>query len=165
MHYWTKFVPNHNISNKKLVFAGFLQFIVVQFVTFGLYLSIFYVHLLVLNKAGPHDSVMTSAFQASLEVISCTRVFYLSLLVIFVRPNCPYKIITGWISFDYERTTRAGSSRITNYVETYARSYLLAAFARRSLSSTLPGQQREFASTASDLLHVQSEFRSRTSTS
>lgn len=33
----------------------------------SVYLSIFYVHLSVLTKAGPHDSVMTSAFQASLE--------------------------------------------------------------------------------------------------
>lgn len=31
------------------------------------YMSIFWIHLAVLNKAGPHDSVMTSAFQASLE--------------------------------------------------------------------------------------------------
>ncbi|KAH9495695.1 hypothetical protein Btru_016069 [Bulinus truncatus] len=31
------------------------------------YLSIFYIHLSILTKAGPHDSVMTSAFQASLE--------------------------------------------------------------------------------------------------
>lgn len=33
----------------------------------GIYLSVFYVHLSILTKAGPHDSVMTSAFQASLE--------------------------------------------------------------------------------------------------
>ncbi|XP_059150933.1 protein O-mannosyl-transferase 1-like [Physella acuta] len=31
------------------------------------YLCIFYVHLSILSKAGPHDSIMTSAFQASLE--------------------------------------------------------------------------------------------------
>ncbi|CAG9824993.1 unnamed protein product [Phaedon cochleariae] len=31
------------------------------------YLSVFYIHLNVLHKAGPHDSIMTSAFQASLE--------------------------------------------------------------------------------------------------
>ncbi|KAH9495690.1 Protein O-mannosyl-transferase 1 [Bulinus truncatus] len=31
------------------------------------YLSVFYIHLSILTKAGPHDSVMTSAFQASLE--------------------------------------------------------------------------------------------------
>lgn len=33
-----------------------------------LYLSTFYIHLSILYKAGPHDTVMTSAFQASLEV-------------------------------------------------------------------------------------------------
>ncbi|KAI0234854.1 Protein O-mannosyl-transferase 1 [Lamellibrachia satsuma] len=33
----------------------------------GVYLSIFYVHLSILTKAGPHDDIMTSAFQASLE--------------------------------------------------------------------------------------------------
>jgi dolichyl-phosphate-mannose-protein mannosyltransferase len=32
-----------------------------------IYLGIFYIHLSTLYKAGPHDSVMTSAFQASLE--------------------------------------------------------------------------------------------------
>ena len=32
-----------------------------------LYVSIFFVHLSILNKAGPHDNIMTSAFQASLE--------------------------------------------------------------------------------------------------
>lgn len=28
----------------------------------------FYIHLSILIKAGPHDNIMTSAFQASLEV-------------------------------------------------------------------------------------------------
>lgn len=32
-----------------------------------LYLAIFYAHLSILTKAGPHDNIMTSAFQASLE--------------------------------------------------------------------------------------------------
>ena len=36
-------------------------------VTVLLYLGIFYVHLSVLYKAGTHDSLMTSQFQASLE--------------------------------------------------------------------------------------------------
>ena len=44
----------------------------------AVYLSVFYVHLTVLNHAGPHDTIMTSAFQASLEVSTvslgrCTR--------------------------------------------------------------------------------------------
>ncbi|KAK7094771.1 protein O-mannosyl-transferase 1-like [Littorina saxatilis] len=33
----------------------------------GVYLAVFYLHLTLLTKAGPHDNVMTSAFQASLE--------------------------------------------------------------------------------------------------
>lgn len=32
-----------------------------------IYVGVFYVHLETLHKAGPHDSIMTSAFQASLE--------------------------------------------------------------------------------------------------
>lgn len=35
-----------------------------------IYLGVFYVHLNTLTKAGPHDNIMTSAFQASLEVCS-----------------------------------------------------------------------------------------------
>jgi dolichyl-phosphate-mannose-protein mannosyltransferase len=34
----------------------------------GVYIAVFYAHLSLLTKAGPHDNVMTSAFQASLEV-------------------------------------------------------------------------------------------------
>ncbi|XP_032598902.1 protein O-mannosyltransferase 1 [Drosophila grimshawi] len=33
----------------------------------AVYLGVFYVHLRTLHRAGPHDSIMTSAFQASLE--------------------------------------------------------------------------------------------------
>ncbi|XP_076436443.1 protein O-mannosyl-transferase 1-like [Babylonia areolata] len=33
----------------------------------GVYLAVFYTHLSILTRAGPHDNVMTSAFQASLE--------------------------------------------------------------------------------------------------
>lgn len=41
-----------------------LIFLVVPIIA---YLTIFWIHLAVLSKAGPHDSAMTSAFQASLE--------------------------------------------------------------------------------------------------
>ncbi len=34
------------------------------------YVFIFYVHLTILSRASPHAAVMTSAFQASLEVTS-----------------------------------------------------------------------------------------------
>lgn len=33
-----------------------------------LYLLFFYVHLMLLYRSGPHDQIMSSAFQASLEV-------------------------------------------------------------------------------------------------
>lgn len=33
-----------------------------------IYSTVFYIHLSILTKAGPHDNIMTSAFQASLEV-------------------------------------------------------------------------------------------------
>ncbi|KAL5012461.1 hypothetical protein ScPMuIL_011012 [Solemya velum] len=33
----------------------------------ALYVALFYLHLRILTKAGPHDNIMTSAFQASLE--------------------------------------------------------------------------------------------------
>lgn len=47
------------------------------------YTTIFYVHLSLLTKAGPHDNIMTSAFQASLEVIkfryaSCIPLIFLT---------------------------------------------------------------------------------------
>lgn len=66
--YWHRVIPNRNITNKRIMFMSTLQCFVIGFVSLVLYLSVFYVHLLVLKKAGPHDSVMTSAFQASLEV-------------------------------------------------------------------------------------------------
>lgn len=65
--FWERILPNRNISNKLVLFSSLLQSLVIGFVSVMLYVAVFYVHLLVLKKAGPHDSVMTSAFQASLE--------------------------------------------------------------------------------------------------
>lgn len=55
---------NTNLSIGLQVIFRSLVFIIVPVVV---YLAVFWVHLMVLSKAGPHDSVMTSAFQASLE--------------------------------------------------------------------------------------------------
>lgn len=60
------------LSSPKLSdFSLFLRFVAQSFVVLvvplAVYITIFYVHLNVLYKAGPHDSIMTSAFQASLE--------------------------------------------------------------------------------------------------
>ena len=68
------------LAHKKLpdksVFVRFVaQLLVIVTVPIFVYLSIFYIHLGILYKAGPHDSIMTSAFQASLEggLASITR--------------------------------------------------------------------------------------------
>ncbi|CAB3381622.1 Hypothetical predicted protein [Cloeon dipterum] len=60
-------VANKNLSIWSLVSQALVRAVVLFAVPVALYLSLFHVHLSILNKAGPHDSVMTSAFQASLE--------------------------------------------------------------------------------------------------
>ncbi|KYQ57674.1 Protein O-mannosyltransferase 1 [Trachymyrmex zeteki] len=64
--YWS-LLSRKILSNTILWIHLLLRFVVLIAVIAAVYLSIFYVHLAVLSKAGPHDSVMTSAFQASLE--------------------------------------------------------------------------------------------------
>lgn len=64
--FW-KILKSPKFSDTFLCINFFIQ------ITFGLavasavYLGVFYIHLNMLFKAGPHDSIMTSAFQASLE--------------------------------------------------------------------------------------------------
>lgn len=64
--YWS-LLSRKILSNTILWIHLLLRFVVLIAVIAAVYLSIFYIHLAVLSKAGPHDSVMTSAFQASLE--------------------------------------------------------------------------------------------------
>lgn len=63
------------VDLKKLVRISFYYSFCTIFVPIVIYISIYYVHLSWLTKAGPHDSIMTSAFQASLEdgLASITR--------------------------------------------------------------------------------------------
>ncbi|KAK6638547.1 hypothetical protein RUM43_006814 [Polyplax serrata] len=58
---------NRQVKFMSVVFYVIVKSCVVAVSTIGIYLLIFYIHLSLLSKAGPHDSVMTSAFQASLE--------------------------------------------------------------------------------------------------
>ncbi|EEB13374.1 protein O-mannosyltransferase, putative [Pediculus humanus corporis] len=60
-------LSNQNISIRSILFYSLGKLFIAIFVSVGVYLLIFYLHLSFLTKAGPHDSVMTSAFQASLE--------------------------------------------------------------------------------------------------
>lgn len=64
--YW-KQLSLPNLSDRSLFVRFLAQSVVLVSVPLMVYLSIFYVHLNLLYKAGPHDSIMTSAFQASLE--------------------------------------------------------------------------------------------------
>lgn len=60
-------LSNSSITDRALNVLFVVQSFVALFVAFFVYVTIFYIHLNVLYKAGPHDSIMTSAFQASLE--------------------------------------------------------------------------------------------------
>lgn len=54
------------------VLARFLSLVVLPFF---LYLGFFYIHLSLLHRSGPHDQLMSSAFQASLEVLLTRSLF------------------------------------------------------------------------------------------
>lgn len=60
-------IPDQSIKMMKLVAEGAIYIFAFIVLPIIIYLSVFYVHLSWLTKAGPHDNVLTSAFQASLE--------------------------------------------------------------------------------------------------
>ncbi|XP_026757022.2 protein O-mannosyltransferase 1 isoform X1 [Galleria mellonella] len=62
-------------STLRLALAVLWRLIVLIILPVLVYVGVFYAHLAMLPKAGPHDSVMTSAFQASLQggLASITR--------------------------------------------------------------------------------------------
>ena len=60
-------IPDQSIKAMKLVAEGAIYVFAFIVLPIIIYLSVFYVHLSWLTKAGPHDNVLTSAFQASLE--------------------------------------------------------------------------------------------------
>lgn len=65
--YW-RLLSDKQHTDLEMLLHFVARMLVVVGVSAGIYLAVFYVHFAVLTKAGPHDSVMTSAFQASLEV-------------------------------------------------------------------------------------------------
>ncbi len=65
--FWVRRLGDKKSSNLKVFSEFCVEAAVLAFVPFVIYVSIFYVHLSILTKAGNHDSLMTSAFQASLE--------------------------------------------------------------------------------------------------
>ncbi|XP_055530807.1 protein O-mannosyltransferase 1 [Wyeomyia smithii] len=65
-HVWMQ-LPDRTQSNFYLIAKSIAKATLFLAVSAALYLGCFYIHLGTLYKAGPHDSVMTSAFQASLD--------------------------------------------------------------------------------------------------
>lgn len=59
---WT-ILPNKLLTNIKLSIQIIYRTIIFTIIPICLYLFIYYYHLNILHKAGPHDSIMTSAFQ------------------------------------------------------------------------------------------------------
>ncbi|KAG8277701.1 Protein O-mannosyl-transferase 1 [Homalodisca vitripennis] len=72
--YW-RLLADRAVSDISALYHAVLRSAVIVVASLAVYLAVFYIHLAVLNKAGPHDSVMTSAFQANLEggLASITR--------------------------------------------------------------------------------------------
>lgn len=70
---WQKI--SHAKSGVQIIFSSLWRLLVLIVLPFSIYIGVFYAHLTMLPKAGPHDSVMTSAFQASLQggLASITR--------------------------------------------------------------------------------------------
>ncbi|XP_038011825.1 protein O-mannosyl-transferase 1 isoform X1 [Motacilla alba alba] len=66
LHFW-HMIGDQNLSNVSLLCHFLARALALIIIPLGLYLSFFYVHLALLYRSGPHDQIMTSAFQASLE--------------------------------------------------------------------------------------------------
>lgn len=64
--YWS-LLGRKALSNVILWFHLLARLFVIILTISTIYLGVFYIHLTLLTRAGPHDAIMTSAFQASLE--------------------------------------------------------------------------------------------------
>lgn len=67
LYYFWKLLTNRNIPLMKAVFHLLVYFTLLVLLPIFLYCAIFYTHLSILTKSGPHDERMSSQFQASLE--------------------------------------------------------------------------------------------------
>lgn len=78
---WWWLLPRKDMSDLSLALQGLARCVLNIAIPVLVYVTIFYVHLAVLTKAGPHDSVMTSAFQASLEV---SKIYFILTFFLYV---------------------------------------------------------------------------------
>lgn len=69
--FW-EMVGDRMVSERQLMAHLVTRIAIFTTIPVALYVACFYVHLNLLYKAGPNDNIMTSAFQASLEVGWCS---------------------------------------------------------------------------------------------
>ncbi|ALC44725.1 rt [Drosophila busckii] len=65
-HLW-QLLYDASLSNRQLWLHALSRLLIFVGIPVVVYLGVFYIHLRTLHRAGPHDSIMTSAFQASLD--------------------------------------------------------------------------------------------------
>ncbi|XP_026862099.2 protein O-mannosyl-transferase 1 [Electrophorus electricus] len=66
VHAW-HLIGDKTLSNGKVLVQVTVQLLALVVLPAIMYLGFFYIHLTLLNHSGPHDQMMSSAFQASLE--------------------------------------------------------------------------------------------------
>nr|XP_048678542.1 protein O-mannosyl-transferase 1 isoform X2 [Caretta caretta] len=66
VHSW-HLIGDQTLSNVSVLCHLLARGLALVVIPVAMYLSFFYVHLTLLYRSGPHDQIMTSAFQASLE--------------------------------------------------------------------------------------------------
>lgn len=66
VHAWN-LIGDQTLSNMRVLSHLLARIVALLVVPVFLYLLFFYVHLMLLYRSGPHDQIMSSAFQASLE--------------------------------------------------------------------------------------------------
>lgn len=66
VHTW-QLIGDRALSHGAVLVQAVLRFLCLVLLPLLLYLGFFYVHLSLLHRSGPHDQMMSSAFQASLE--------------------------------------------------------------------------------------------------
>uniref|UniRef100_A0AAY5KWL4 Protein O-mannosyl-transferase 1 n=1 Tax=Esox lucius TaxID=8010 RepID=A0AAY5KWL4_ESOLU len=66
VHMW-QLIGDRALSNSVILVQVLTRFLALVVLPLLLYLGFFYVHLTLLYRSGPHDQMMSSAFQASLE--------------------------------------------------------------------------------------------------
>ncbi|XP_017133950.1 protein O-mannosyltransferase 1 isoform X1 [Drosophila elegans] len=73
-HLW-QLLYDATLTNRQLWMHAISRLVIFVGIPIAVYVGVFYVHFRTLHRAGPHDSIMTSAFQASLEggLASITR--------------------------------------------------------------------------------------------